>query len=133
MTDSELKLLLEKQVSLLQELLDLSQRQLAESDQVGIDGVLSQKDVCFKELQQVDSMLILWHKQYERDFSKEEEFIYANVEVLLEKLLLSEKEYEKLVGREKNAVSLQISQLSSQMQYREGPKKNRSQIKNMTT
>jgi hypothetical protein len=37
MTDSELKLLLEKQELLLKKLLELSQRQFAESDAVALD------------------------------------------------------------------------------------------------
>ena len=49
--DSELKLLLEKQESLLKELLDFSQRQFAQSDAVALDGLLSQKDKCFEDLQ----------------------------------------------------------------------------------
>ena len=49
--DNELKLLLEKHESLLKELLDFSQRQFAESDTVALDGLLSQKDKCFEDLQ----------------------------------------------------------------------------------
>ena len=64
--DSELKLLLEKQESLLKELLDFSQRQFAQSDAVALDGLLSQKDKCFEDLQKLDSLLEKWHKQYER-------------------------------------------------------------------
>ena len=50
MNDSGLKLLLEKQQSLLKELLDFSQRQFTETDSVGLDNLLSQKDKCFEEL-----------------------------------------------------------------------------------
>ena len=52
---------------------------------------------------------------------------------ILEKILISEKEFEKIVGREKNAVSLQITQLGRQMQYRKDPGHHRPQIKNMKT
>ena len=48
MTESSLKLLLEKQQSLLKELLDFSQRQFAEIDPVGFDKLLSQKYKCFE-------------------------------------------------------------------------------------
>ena len=51
----------------------------------------------------------------------------------MEKILVSEKEFEKIVGREKNAVSLQITQLGRQMQYRKDPGHHRPQIKNMKT
>ena len=51
----------------------------------------------------------------------------------MEKILLSEKEFEKIVGREKNAVSLQITQLGRQMQYRKDLGHQRPQIKNMKT
>ena len=133
MTESGLKLLLEKQQSLLKELLDFSQRQFAETDPVGLDNLLSQKDKCFEELQKVDSMLEKWHQQYNRPFQAEEQKLDQLIQDLLEKILLSEKEFEKIVGREKNAVSLQITQLGRQMQYRKDPGHQRPQIKNMKT
>ena len=133
MTESGLKLLLEKQQSLLKELLDFSQRQFAETDPVGLDNLLSQKDKCFEELQKVDSMLEKWHHKYNRTFQAEEEKLDQLIQDLMEKILLSEKEFEKIVGREKNAVSLQITQLGRQMQYRKDPGYQRPQIKNMKT
>ena len=133
MTESGLKLLLEKQQSLLKELLDFSQRQFAETDPVGLDNLLSQKDKCFEELQKVDSMLEKWHHKYNRPFQAEEEKLDQLIQYLMEKILLSEKEFEKIVGREKNAVSLQITQLGRQMQYRKEPGHHRPQIKNMKT
>ena len=133
MTESGLKLLLEKQQSLLKELLDFSQRQFAETDPVGLDNLLSQKDKCFEELQKVDSLLEKWHQQYNRPFQAEEQKLDQLIQDLMEKILLSEKEFEKIVGREKNAVSLQINQLGRQMQYRKDPGHQRPQIKNMKT
>ena len=133
MTESGLKLLLEKQQSLLKELLDFSQRQFAETDPVGLDNLLSQKDKCFEELQKVDSLLEKWHQQYNRPFQAKEQKLDQLIQDLLEKILLSEKEFEKIVGREKNAVSLQITQLGRQMQYRKDPWHQRPQIKNMKT
>ena len=133
MTESGLKLLLEKQQSLLKELLDFSQRQFAETDPVGLDNLLSQKDICFEELQKVDSMLKKWHQKYDRPFQAEEEKLDQLIQDLMEKILLSEKEFEKIVGREKNAVSLQITQLGRQMQYRKDLGHQRPQIKNMKT
>ena len=133
MTESGLKLLLEKQQSLLKELLDFSQRQFAETDPVGLDNLLSQKDICFEELQKVDSMLEKWHQKYNRSFQAEEEQLDRIIQDLMEKILLSEKEFEKIVGREKNAVSLQITQLGRQMQYRKDTGHQRPQIKNMKT
>ena len=133
MTESGLKLMLEKQQSLLKELLDFSQRQFAETDPVGLDNLLSQKDKCFEELQKVDSMLEKWHQKYTRQFQAEEETLDKLIQDLMEKILLSEKEFEKIVGREKNAVSLQITQLGRQMQYRKDPGHQRPQIKNMKT
>ena len=133
MTESGLKLLLEKQQSLLKELLDFSQRQFAETDPVGLDNLLSQKDKCFEELQKVDLMLEKWDQKYKRPFQDEEEKLDQLIQDLMEKILLSEKEFEKIVGREKNAVSLQITQLGRQMQYRKDPGYQRPQIKNMKT
>ena len=133
MTESGLKLLLKKQQSLLKELLDFSQRQFAETDPVGLDNLLSQKDKSFEELQKVDSLLEKWHQQYNRPFQAEEQKLDQLIQDLLEKILLSEKEFEKIVGREKNAVSLQITQLGRQMQYRKDPGHQRPKIKNMKT
>ena len=133
MTESGLKLLLEKQQSLLKELLDFSQRQFAETDPVGLDNLLSQKDKCFEELQKVDSMLEKWHQKHKRSFQAEEDKLDQLIQDLMEKILLSEKEFEKIVGREKNAVSLQITQLGRQMQYRMDRGHQRPQIKNMKT
>ena len=133
MTESGLKLLLEKQQSLLKELLDFSQRQFAETDPVGLDNLLSQKDKCFEELQKVDSMLEKWHQKHNRPFQAEEDKLDQLIQDLMEKILLSEKEFEKIVGREKNAVSLQITQLGRQMQYRKDPGYYRPQLKNMKT
>ena len=133
MTESGLKLLLEKQQSLLKKFLDFSQRQLAETDPVGLDTLLSQKDKCFEELQKVESMLEKWHHKYKRPFQAEEEKLDQLIQDLMEKILLSEKEFEKIVSREKNAVSLQIIQLGRQMKYRKDPGHQRPQIKNMKT
>ena len=133
MTESGLKLLLEKQQSLLKELLDFSQRQFAETDPVGLDNLLSQKDKSFDELLKVDSMLEKWHQKYNRPFQTEEEKLDQLIQDLMGKILLSEKEFEKIVGREKNAVSLQITQLGRQMQYRKDPGHQRPQLKNMKT
>ena len=133
MTESGLKLLLEKQQSLLKELLDFSQRQFAETDSVGLDNLHSQKDKCFEELQKVDSLLEKWHQRYNRSFQADEKILDKIIQDLMEKILVSEKEFEKIVGREKNAVSLEITQLGRQMQYRKDPGHQRPQIKNMKT
>jgi len=133
LTDSDLKLLLEKQESLLKEFLDFSQRQFADSDAVGLDELLLQKERCFEELLKVDSLLEKWHTQYDRPLRKAEQKLDVTLQELLERIQHSEKDFEKMVGREKNSVSLQISQLSRQMQYRKEPVQQRAKIKNMLT
>lgn len=132
-TDSDLKLLLGKQELLLKELLDFSQRQFAESDPVGLDGLLLQKERCFEEMQKVDSLLAKWYAQFNRDLKQDEKIINQTLQDLLGKILLSEKDYEQEVGRDKKAVSLQIEELSRQMQYRKEPVQQRAKIKNMMT
>ena len=133
LTDSDLKLLLEKQESLLKEFLDFSQRQFADSDAVGLDELLLQKERCFEELLKVDSLLEKWHTQYDRPLRKAEQKLDVTLQELLERIQHSEKDFEKMVGREKNSVSLQIAQLSRQMQYRKEPVQQRAKIKNMLT
>ena len=78
-------------------------------------------------------MLEKWHQKHKRPFQAEEDKLDQLIQDLMEKILLSEKEFEKIVGREKNAVSLQITQLGRQMQYRKDPGHQRPQIKNMKT
>ncbi len=133
MTDSELKLLLENQELLLQKLLELSQRQFAESDAVALDELLKQKDSYFDELQKLDPLREKWNKKYNRPLGQEEQKLEENIQDLLKRILLSESEFEKIVGHEKNAVSLQIAQLGRQMLYRKDPTHQRPKIKNMTT
>ena len=133
MTESSLKLMLEKQQSLLKELLDFSQRQFAEKDSVGLDNLLSQKDKCFEELQKLDAMLEKWYLRYNRPLKAKEIKLNQLIKELMEKILLSEKEFEKIVGLEKNAVSLQINQLGRQMQYLKEPGHQRPKLKNMKT
>ncbi len=133
LTDSDLKLLLGKQESLLKRLLDFSQRQFAETDPIPLDGLLLQKDRCFEEMQKVDSLLEKWYTQFDRDLKPDEQILEQTLQDLLEKILLSEQDFEKVVGREKKAVSLQIEELSRQMQYRKEPVQQRAKIKNMMT
>jgi hypothetical protein len=133
LTDSDLKLLLGKQESLLKRLLDFSQRQFAETDPIPLDGLLLQKDRCFEDMQKVDSLLEKWYTQFDRDLKPDEQILEQTLQDLLEKILLSEQDFEKVVGREKKAVSLQIEELSRQMQYRKEPVQQRAKIKNMMT
>ena len=133
LTDSDLKLLLGKQESLLKRLLDFSQRQFAETDPIALDGLLLQKDRCFEEMQKVDSLLEKWYTQFDRDLKPDEQILEQTLQDLLEKILLSEQDFEQVVGREKKAVSLQIEELSRQMQYRKEPVQQRAKIKNMMT
>ena len=89
LTDSDLKLLLEKQQSLLKKLLEFSQRQFAESDSVGLEELLSQKERCFEKMQKVDSLLAKWYMQFERDLKQDEQFLDKTLQDLLEKILFS--------------------------------------------
>ena len=133
MTENDLKILLEKKESLLKKFIEFSQRQFAETDSVGLENLLSQKEKCFEELKKVDSLLEKWHQRYNRPFQADEKILDQHIQDLMEKILLSEKEFEKIVGLEKNAVSLQINQLGRQMQYRKDPGHQRPKIKNMKT
>ena len=72
------------------------------------------------------------HRNSELD-EEEEKKLDQIIQDLMEKILLSEKEFEKIVGLEKNAVSLQINQLGRQMQYRKEPRHQRPKLKNMKT
>ena len=133
LAESDLILLFKKQELLLKELLNYSQRQFAESDSVGLEGLLSQKEHCFSEMQKVDLLLEKWHSQYRRDLNESEKALNQVLQDLLGKILHSEREFLQIIGREKKAVSLQIEELSRQMKYRKEPLQQRAKIKNMTT
>ena len=133
MTGNDLKILLEKKESLLKKFMEFSQRQFAETDSVGLENLLSQKDKCFEELKKVDSLLEKWHQLYNRPFQAEEKKLEEAIQDLMEKILLSEKEFEKIVGLEKNSVLQQINQLGRQMQYRKEPGHQGPKLKNMKT
>ena len=62
-----------------------------------------------------------------------EQNLDKNIQNLMEKILISEEDFEKVLGREKNDVSIQIANISRQMQYRKDPTKRRAKIKNMKT
>ena len=132
-SESDLILLFKKQELLLKELLNYSQRQFAESNPVGLEGLLSQKEHCFSEMQKVDLLLEKWHSQYRRDLNESEKALNQVLQDLLEKILHSEREFSQIIGREKKAISLQIEELSRQMKYRKEPLQQRAKIKNMTT
>jgi hypothetical protein len=84
-------------------------------------------------MQKVDSLLQKWYTQFERDLKPDEQILDQTLQELLQKILLSEQDYEQVVGREKKAISLQIDELSRQMQYRKEPVQQRAKIKNMMT
>ena len=81
----------------------------------------------------MDSLFEKWHKQYERPLEAMEQKLDDNIQDLLERILISEREFEKIIGHEKNALSLQITQLGRQMLYRKDQTHQRPKIKNMTT
>ncbi len=133
LAESDLILLFKKQELILKELLNYSQRQFAEFDSVGLEGLLSQKEHCFSEMQKVDLLLEKWHSQFRRDLNESEKALNQVLQDLLAKFLHSEREFSQIIGREKKAVSLQIEELSRQMKYRKEPLQQRAKIKNMTT
>ena len=133
LTNNDLLLLLEKQESILKDILDLSQLQFAETDSVGLDIILRKKDICFEELKRIRSLLEKWYLEYDRPLKDSEQKLESNLQDLMKKILVSEKDFEKKIGQEKNSVSLEISHISSQMKYRKNPADQRSKIKNVKT
>ena len=132
-SDNDLKLILKKQESILESLLDLSQLQFAENDSLGLDEVIKKKDHYILELQKIDLILEKWYSEYNRPLKKLEQDFEKNIQVLMENLLISEKNFEKIIGQEKKDVSLQISHISRQMQDRKNPSRSRIKIKSMKT
>ena len=133
LTNKDLKILLEKQESILKEILDLSQLQFAENDPVGLDRILEKKDSCFEELERLSSLIEKWYFEYDRPLMENEQKLDYKLQDLMNKILVSEKDFEKIISREKNSVSLQISHIIRQMHYRKNPTNKRAKIKNVKT
>ena len=133
LSDNDLKLILKKQESILKALLNLSQLQFAENDSLGLNEVMKKKEDFIEELQKLELILKKWNLEFNRPLKILEQEFETNIKNLMEKLLISEKDFEKVLGQEKNAVSLQISHISRQMQYRKTPEQHRVIIKNMKT
>ena len=132
-SDRDLFLILNKQESILKNLLNFSQLQLAEKDSLGLQETIKKKDKCIKELQKLDLILEKWYSEYNRPLKKIEQKIEKNIQDIMKRILISEKDFEKVLGKEKNAISLQIAEISNQMQYRKNPEKKRVNIKEMKT
>ena len=81
--------------------MEFSQRQFTQSDAVALDRLLSEKDKCFEDLQKLDSLLEKWHKQYERPLEAVEQKLDEYIQDLLERILLSEREFEKMLATKK--------------------------------
>ena len=132
-SDRDLFLILNKQESILKNLLNFSQLQLAEKDSLGLQETIKKKDKCIKELQKLDLILEKWYSEYNRPLKKIEQKIEKNIQDIMKRILISEKDFEHVLGKEKNAISLQIAEISTQMQYRKNPEKKRVNIKEMKT
>ncbi len=132
-SDRDLVLILNKQESILKNLLNFSQLQLAEKDSLGLQETIKRKDKCIEELKKLDLILEKWYSERNRPLKKIEQKIEKNIQDLMEKILISEKDFEQVLGQEKNAVSLQISEISNQMQYRKNSEQKRAKIKEMKT
>ena len=132
-SDSDLVLILNKQESILKILLNFSQLQLAEKYSLGLQEIMKKKDKCIEELKKLDLILEKWYSERNRPLKKIEQKIEKNIQDLMERILISEKDFEQVLGQEKNAVSLQISEISNQMQYRKNPEQKRAKIKEMKT
>ena len=132
-SDRDLVLILNKQESILKILLNFSQLQLAEKYSLGLQEIMKKKDKCIEELKKLDLILEKWYSERNRPLKKIEQKIEKNIQDLMERILISEKDFEQVLGQEKNAVSLQISEISNQMQYRKNPEQKRAKIKEMKT
>ena len=115
--DSDLLILLKRRFRIYRELLQLSQRQFAESGPTGWNWLLDRKQEFIDELQQMDGLQADWEKTHGRERSPEESELLERAEALLERVRESEEEFEKRILHEKNLVSLEIKQLRKQMNY----------------
>ena len=131
--ESDLLLLLEKQISTLNEVLELSQRQIAELETSGLNWLLDQKDLKLEELKKTETMLGQWSEIHKRELFPEENKKLMLIRELLEAIEQSELDFEKQLGQEKNSISTELGQLSRQMQYGKDASLQRANIKKMIT
>ena len=115
--DSDLLILLKRRFRIYRELLELSQRQFAESDPTGWNWLLDRKQEFIDELQQMDGLQAAWEESYDRERNSEEAILLESAEALLERVRDSEEEFEKRILHEKNLVSHEMEQLGKQMNY----------------
>ena len=115
--DSDLLILFKRRFRIYRELLQLSQRQFAESDPTGWNWLLDRKQEFIDELQQMDGLQAAWEESHDRERNPEESKLLEHAEELLERVRDSEEEFEKRILHEKNLVSHEMEQLGKQMNY----------------
>ena len=115
--DSDLLILLKRRYRIYRELLQLSQRQFAESDPTGWNWILDRKQEFIDELQQMDGLQVAWEESHDRERNPEEAELLERSEALLDRVRDSEEEFEKRILHEKNLVSHEMEQLGKQMNY----------------
>ena len=115
--DSDLLIMLKRRFRIYRELLQLSQRQFAESDPTGWNWLLDRKQEFIDELQQMDGLQEAWEESHDRERNPEEAELLERAEALLERVRDSEEEFEKRILHEKNLVSHEMEQLGKQMNY----------------
>ncbi len=108
---------MKRRQELLEELLDLSQRQMAESETAGWNWLLDQKQQVIEKLRETEALQELWRSQHERDLKNEEISLHETHRKLMEKLLQSELSVEKIMSEEKKQVFREMDQLRQQINY----------------
>ena len=115
--DSDLLILLKRRFRIYRELLQLSQRQFAESNPTAWNWLLDRKQELIDELQQMDDLQAAWEESHDRQRNPEEAELLEHTEALLERVRDSEEEFEKRILHDKNLVSHEMEQLGKQMNY----------------
>ncbi|MGK5091891.1 hypothetical protein WDW89_07705 [Deltaproteobacteria bacterium TL4] len=111
-------LLLKKKLSLLHELLQLSQKQLTLSMGIELNALLDHKDQCLQNLRKTDDVISVWEQQYPRGWNERERQLLEQVPLLLQDLWDSEEQFEQKLKKERVSLSAESQNLKTHSQLK---------------
>ena len=123
LAEGDLILLLKKKLFLLQEFLQLSQRQFVMIDSVAFDTVLDKKDQCILDLTKTDEVIEIWRGEYPRDLNDDEILLREQIPLLLTEITASEEQFEQQLNEKKMELSADSHQLRVHSQLKSYLKK----------
>lgn len=116
LVDSDLLLLLEKKLSLLEELLQLSNQQITTNEMLLWEPIFQKKDDCIENLQRIDGLIETWSRQRKRELHSKEILCLQRIKKILEQIQTAEQLFEEKVKTEQEHLSREKHKLGSKFQ-----------------